>query len=144
MKMIYLIVNILLITMICDAYSTHFNRFNLPFKAYTTTIMTRTTSLNMVQSTSNSTNSISFSLRNNKLIQQFQISLKDAKQNPLKYLSIPLSAAIIGYITNWVGVKMLFYPIEWAGIPFKRWEGQPLGLIGWQGIVLYIQYYTTS
>jgi uncharacterized membrane protein YheB (UPF0754 family) len=62
-------------------------------------------------------------------------SWQDMKKNPIKYLSIPLSAAIIGYVTNWVGVKMLFYPISWTGVPLYRWPNQPLGIFGWQGIV---------
>eukprot|EP01041_Mallomonas_annulata_P005739 gene5739-11607_t len=57
------------------------------------------------------------------------------KQNPLSYLTIPICAALVGYVTNWVGVKMLFYPIEWKGIPIVKWPDQPLGLFGWQGIV---------
>jgi hypothetical protein len=69
------------------------------------------------------------------VVEQFKWSVEDAKKNPSKYLSIPISSAIIGYFTNWIGVKMLFYPIRWVGIPFYRIEGQPLGLIGWQGIV---------
>jgi hypothetical protein len=73
-----------------------------------------------------------------KLVQQFQNSFEEAKNNPFKYLSIPLSAAIIGYITNWVGVKMLFYPISWKGIPIYRWSGQPLGILGWQGTLFCI------
>lgn len=57
------------------------------------------------------------------------------KANPWTYLSIPVVAALVGYITNYVGVKMLFYPTQWRGIPLLRFEGQPLGLVGWQGIV---------
>ena len=30
---------------------------------------------------------------------------------------------------------MIFYPLEYGGVPLKRWPNQPLGLIGWQGIV---------
>lgn len=60
----------------------------------------------------------------------------DFQLNPTTYLSIPIVAALVGYITNWVGVKMLFYPVEWRGIPIFRWETPgPLGIIGWQGIV---------
>jgi uncharacterized membrane protein YheB (UPF0754 family) len=57
------------------------------------------------------------------------------KKKPWTYISIPIVAALVGYLTNYVGVKMLFYPIKWRGIPIYRWENQPLGLIGWQGIV---------
>jgi len=30
---------------------------------------------------------------------------------------------------------MIFYPIQFRGIPLWRWDEQPLGLLGWQGIV---------
>lgn len=30
---------------------------------------------------------------------------------------------------------MIFHPLVWRGIPLKVIEGEPLGLIGWQGIV---------
>jgi len=33
----------------------------------------------------------------------------------IKELSIPLFTGVIGYITNWTGVWMLFYPIEYKG-----------------------------
>lgn len=66
---------------------------------------------------------------------QWTLSVADFKKNPWQYLSIPVIAGLVGYITNWLGVYMLFYPIEWAGIPIKRWAEQPLGLIGWQGVV---------
>ena len=33
----------------------------------------------------------------------------------LKELSIPLFTGAIGYLTNWSGVWMLFYPIRFAG-----------------------------
>jgi uncharacterized membrane protein YheB (UPF0754 family) len=32
-------------------------------------------------------------------------------------------------------IYRLFYPINWRGIPIYRWENQPFGLLGWQGIV---------
>ena len=57
---------------------------------------------------------------------------EDFRARPWTYLTIPIVAALVGYITNWLGVKMLFYPIEWRGIPLKRWPMQPLGLLGWQ------------
>lgn len=56
-------------------------------------------------------------------------------RNPFLYGSIPVTAAFVGYITNYVGVNMLFYPIEWTGLDIKRWPNQPFGLIGWQGVV---------
>jgi len=54
---------------------------------------------------------------------------------PLSTLTIPLVAALVGYVTNWVGVKMLFYPIGFFGLPLWRFPNSPLGLFGWQGIV---------
>ena len=59
-------------------------------------------------------------------------------------LLIPLVAAFVGWFTNWLAVKMIFYPINFLGIPlFQYVEGsvygfdilQPLGILGWQGIV---------
>ncbi|RMF19050.1 MAG: hypothetical protein D6758_02885, partial [Gammaproteobacteria bacterium] len=43
-----------------------------------------------------------------------------------KYLSIPLIAALIGWITNWLAIKLTFYPLEFIGIP---------PFLGWQGII---------
>ena len=43
-----------------------------------------------------------------------------------KHASIPFVAGLIGWITNWVAIKLTFYPLEFVGIrrPF-----------GWQGII---------
>lgn len=39
-------------------------------------------------------------------------------------LTIPLVAAIIGWFTNWVAIKMMFYPIDFVGIkPYVGWQG---------------------
>jgi uncharacterized membrane protein YheB (UPF0754 family) len=46
--------------------------------------------------------------------------VKDLKENPLKYLMIPIGAALVGYITNYVGVKMLFYPVNYFGSSWFR------------------------
>lgn len=68
----------------------------------------------------------------------------------IHYLSIPLFTGVIGWITNWTGVLMLFYPIKFKGIripglktlaqflPRKVLEvpvGLTLGQFGWQGII---------
>ena len=45
----------------------------------------------------------------------FISSWNDMKIHPWKYLSIPVASALIGYITNYIGVKMLFYPVVWRG-----------------------------
>ena len=44
----------------------------------------------------------------------------------ISLLSIPLISAIVGWSTNFIAVKMMFYPIEFIGI-------KPL--FGWQGLI---------
>jgi len=51
------------------------------------------------------------------------------------YSLIPLVAGFVGWFTNYLAVKMIFQPIRWTGLPIWRKEDEPLGLIGWQGIV---------
>lgn len=51
------------------------------------------------------------------------------------YTLIPLVAGFVGWLTNYLAVQMIFYPIRWRGIPFYKVEGEPLGLLGWQGII---------
>jgi len=51
------------------------------------------------------------------------------------YSAIPLVAGFVGWLTNYLAVQMIFFPIKWRGIPFYRVEGEPLGFVGWQGIV---------
>ncbi|MFI9508759.1 hypothetical protein [Nocardia sp. NPDC052566] len=68
----------------------------------------------------------------------------------LELITIPLFTGIIGYITNWTGILMLFAPLRFHGFrmpglravfPYlpKRIQVLPLlsydGRIGWQGIV---------
>jgi uncharacterized membrane protein YheB (UPF0754 family) len=68
----------------------------------------------------------------------------------IKELTIPVFTGVIGYITNWTGVLMLFAPLEYHGIripglktlaPFlpKKALLVPLGLgqgkFGWQGVI---------
>ncbi len=41
-----------------------------------------------------------------------------------KYLSIPVVAAVVGWGTNWVAIKLTFTPLEFVGIrPFLGWQG---------------------
>jgi hypothetical protein len=49
------------------------------------------------------------------------------------YSLIPLIAGFVGWFTNYLAVQMIFYPIKWRGIPIYKVEGEPLGLLGWQG-----------
>src|SRR6476469_2189800 len=67
----------------------------------------------------------------------------------LKDLSIPLFTGAIGYLTNWSGVWMLFYPVRFAGwrlpglsrlaplLPrrIQQVPGVMQGGVGWQGII---------
>jgi len=51
-------------------------------------------------------------------------------------MSIPAVAAFVGISTNWMGVKMLFYPIDYFGIEWYRPDRNcPYGIFGWQGVV---------
>ncbi len=43
----------------------------------------------------------------------------------LLFLTVPLVTAVIGYVTNWAAVKMIFNPQEPIGV----------GILSWQGIV---------
>jgi uncharacterized membrane protein YheB (UPF0754 family) len=67
----------------------------------------------------------------------------------LALITIPFFTGAIGYVTNWTGVLMLFYPVQFKGVRIKPLEplvrllprriqqipGVMLGGIGWQGIV---------
>src|SRR5512139_11610 len=67
----------------------------------------------------------------------------------LKQLTIPLFTGAIGYLTNWTGVWMLFYPVRFAGwrlpglrrlaplLPrrIQQIPGVMQGGVGWQGII---------
>jgi uncharacterized membrane protein YheB (UPF0754 family) len=67
----------------------------------------------------------------------------------IKELSIPLFTGAIGYLTNWSGVWMLFYPVRFAGwrVPglsrlapllprrIQQIPGVMKGGVGWQGII---------
>jgi uncharacterized membrane protein YheB (UPF0754 family) len=71
------------------------------------------------------------------------------KESTLALITIPFFTGVIGYVTNWTGVLMLFYPVHFKGyrsktlralaklLPRKVQQipGVMLGGIGWQGIV---------
>lgn len=52
--------------------------------------------------------------------------MSNAWQYPLwVYITIPFGAALIGWVTKILAVKMMFSPIEFKGIkPFLGWQGQ--------------------
>jgi uncharacterized membrane protein YheB (UPF0754 family) len=67
----------------------------------------------------------------------------------LALLTVPVVTGVIGYVTNWTGVLMLFYPVHFKGwkVPgvqalvrllphrIQQVPGVMLGGVGWQGIV---------
>ena len=65
----------------------------------------------------------------------FRFIWNQVKKSPLQYFTIPSVAAFVGLTTNWMGVKMLFYPIEYTGTEWYRESPYvPYGVIGWQGV----------
>lgn len=56
----------------------------------------------------------------------FHRILEDVQANGWLYLSMPVIAALIGYLTKLVAIRMMFRPLEFIGKP---------PLLGWQGIV---------
>lgn len=62
-------------------------------------------------------------------------AIQKFRDRPGTHLMIPLIAAFVGWFTNWLAVQMIFYPIEFRGIPLYRRHEVPLGLLGWQGII---------
>ncbi|MDP3870861.1 DUF445 domain-containing protein [Phenylobacterium sp.] len=64
------------------------------------------------------------------MLQGLQTALLTAQANFLAqwwlYLSMPLIAAVIGYVTKIAAVRMMFQPLEFIGI--KPW-------LGWQGVI---------
>jgi len=48
---------------------------------------------------------------------------------------IPFVSGLVGWGTNWLALKMTFYPLEFW--PWRVWqpEDEPFGLFGWQGII---------
>ena len=65
----------------------------------------------------------------------FQKAKRKFQDRPGTYLLIPVIAALVGWLTNYLAVQMIFYPIQYKGINIKRWPEVPGGLFGWQGIV---------
>ena len=70
--------------------------------------------------------------------------LRKVQRQPVSAAMVPLVAAFVGWFTNWLAVQMIFYPIRFWGLPIKQYVlgaiygcdvFQPLGWVGWQGIV---------
>jgi uncharacterized membrane protein YheB (UPF0754 family) len=70
-------------------------------------------------------------------------------ESTLALITVPFFTGVIGYVTNWTGVLMLFYPVHFKGVRSSAFRsstkllprrvqqipGVMLGGIGWQGIV---------
>ncbi|HET9104870.1 MAG TPA: hypothetical protein VFN55_16075 [Solirubrobacteraceae bacterium] len=70
-------------------------------------------------------------------------------KSTIALLTVPVVTGVIGYVTNWTGVLMLFYPVHFRGVraqwlkaisrilPYKLRQipGVMVGGLGWQGIV---------
>lgn len=65
----------------------------------------------------------------------FHRSWSSMKRNPIEFITIPVVAAFVGISTNYAGVQMLFYPIEYFGTSYVRFDNAPYGIFGWQGVV---------
>ena len=49
----------------------------------------------------------------------------DFQANMWLYLSMPITSGLVGYVTNVIAIKMMFYPLEFVGLkpPFLGWQG---------------------
>jgi uncharacterized membrane protein YheB (UPF0754 family) len=65
----------------------------------------------------------------------FRNAANKFKARPGTYLMIPVIAGFVGWLTNYLAVQMIFYPIKFKGIALWRRPEVPLALLGWQGIV---------
>jgi uncharacterized membrane protein YheB (UPF0754 family) len=57
------------------------------------------------------------------------------QEHAMRYASIPVVAGLLNWATNFLAVKMIFYPVNFVGLKIRTWPEQPFGLIGWTGIV---------
>jgi uncharacterized membrane protein YheB (UPF0754 family) len=55
----------------------------------------------------------------------FAAAMADFKANMWLYLSMPVTSGIVGFVTNVIAIKMMFYPLEFLGIkpPYLGWQG---------------------
>lgn len=65
-------------------------------------------------------------------MQNLQAVTADVAMNWPLYLSMPFIAALVGYGTKIVAIRMMFHPLEFVGLNFRLFG---LRLFGWQGIV---------
>ena len=60
------------------------------------------------------------------MIEILEAAAADFQANIWLYLSMPVISGAVGYVTNVIAIKMMFYPLDFFGIP---------PFLGWQGIV---------
>jgi uncharacterized membrane protein YheB (UPF0754 family) len=65
-------------------------------------------------------------------MQSWSQIIADAQSNWLIYLSMPVVAAIIGYVTKLVAIRMMFEPLDFVGFNTRIFGYR---IFGWQGIV---------
>jgi len=79
----------------------------------------------------------------------FRKIINKFREKPIEYATIPAVAAFVGISTNYMGVQMLFYPLDYTSIiDIKRIQEEnenendgkniiyaPYGIVGWQGVV---------
>lgn len=73
--------------------------------------------------------------KQNIINRSLKLAVQRFKKAPKTYLAIPFVAAFVGWLTNYVAVQMLFYPINYVGLDIWRAHENPIGFIGWQGVV---------
>lgn len=58
-------------------------------------------------------------------MQSLSAIIADVQQHWFLYLSMPFVAALIGYVTKLVAIRMMFEPIEFVGLkpPYLGWQG---------------------
>lgn len=80
-------------------------------------------------------NGSTISSKKKKKITTLRDIWNELRKSPLQYSTIPAVAAFLGLYTNYIGVKMLFYPIEYTGTNWYHDPTVPYGIVGWQGVV---------
>lgn len=53
----------------------------------------------------------------------------------ISLIIIPVVAAVVGWITNVIAIKMTFYPLKFMGYPLEKTPHPAIKGIGWQGII---------
>lgn len=70
-------------------------------------------------------------------IQDYIINSFQSNPDIWKIVIIPITSAIIGWVTNIIAIKMTFYPVEFIGfeLGIKPVGFKGIRAIGWQGII---------